>query len=106
MSKITNMHVVSDDKTLLHTTQLRPVALGTVETMYGVKYRVIDNWSTTIVTYEPVGEMHKADVLTAVNTLLTQTNNGYHLGRVDIEQAERAIALLQHLLVKAKKEQA
>lgn len=54
MSKITNMHVVSDDKTLLHTSQIKPVAIGTVESIDGKEYRVIDNWSTTIVTYEPV----------------------------------------------------
>lgn len=105
MSKITNMHVVSDDKTLLHTTQFGPVAIGTLETINGKVYRAIDNWRTTIVTYEPVEDMHKADVLTAVNTLVTQASNGYHLSKADIENAEVAVDLLHHLIVKAKMEQ-
>jgi len=55
--KITNMHVVSDDATLIHTQGGQAVALGTIEEFDGKKYRVIDNSAFNIVvTYEPVEE--------------------------------------------------
>lgn len=54
MNKIRNMRVVSDDETLLHTTQFRPVAIGTIEEIDGKEYRVIDNSQMMVVTYEPI----------------------------------------------------
>lgn len=47
--------------------------------------------------------MHKADIITAVTTLVTQASNGYHLSDKDIEDAEVAIDTLQQLLMRAKR---
>lgn len=54
--KIRNMRIISDDPELLHLSSFTSVAIGTVEEFDGKKYRAIDNWKTTIVTYEPVEE--------------------------------------------------
>jgi len=56
MRQIHNMHVVSDDPDLLHVFAFMPCAIGSIETIDGQQYRVIDNSKTTIVTYEPVEE--------------------------------------------------
>lgn len=54
MQKIRNMRVVSDDPSLLHLNCFNPVTIGTIETIDGKDYRVIDNSQMTTVTYEPV----------------------------------------------------
>lgn len=54
MSEIQNMRVVSDYPSIKHFFAFNPVAIGTVENIDGIDYRVIDNTQTTIVSYIPV----------------------------------------------------
>lgn len=52
-SRIRNMRVISDDKTLIHNMALAPEPIGTIEVIDGQFYRVMDNTQVTIVTQAP-----------------------------------------------------
>lgn len=48
--------------------------------------------------------MHKADIIVAITTLLTQAENGYYLSNQDILDAEAALDVTKQILDKAKRE--
>lgn len=54
MRNITNLRAISDQEDMLHLFSFQPVAIGTVEEIDGQKYEVVNNSSTTIVSYAPV----------------------------------------------------
>lgn len=54
MRNITNLRAISDQPDMLHLFSFKPVAIGTVEEIEGKKYQVINNSTTTIVSYAPV----------------------------------------------------
>ena len=54
MRNITNLRAISDQPDMLHLFSFKPVELGTIEEINGQKYEVVNNSSTTIVSYAPV----------------------------------------------------
>lgn len=61
-TRIRNMRVISDDKTLIHNMALAPEPIGTVEVIDGQFYRVMDNKQVTIVTQAPFTPTRECDV--------------------------------------------